>query len=146
MHVIQAESVSYTQAGLEAIVFTADGDMRQALNNLQSTHSGFGHVSQENVFKVCDQPHPEEIKRIVEACAKGELPDALNIMKKLHDEGYSCADLITTIFRVVKYSKLPEDRKLKYIKQIGLTHMRVSEGARSLLQLNGLLARMCTAQ
>jgi replication factor C subunit 2/4 len=33
-------------------VFTAQGDMRQALNNLQSTFNGFKHVSSENVFKV----------------------------------------------------------------------------------------------
>lgn len=32
--------VSYTDDGLEAIIFTAQGDMRQALNNLQSTHNG----------------------------------------------------------------------------------------------------------
>lgn len=38
--------------GLEAIIFTADGDMRQALNNLQATFSGFRFVNQENVFKV----------------------------------------------------------------------------------------------
>jgi DNA polymerase III delta prime subunit len=44
--------VSHTKEGLEAIVFTAQGDMRQALNNLQSTFNGFGHVSGENVFKV----------------------------------------------------------------------------------------------
>jgi hypothetical protein len=44
--------VSYTEDGLEAIVFTAQGDMRQALNNLQSTVNGFKHVSSENVFKV----------------------------------------------------------------------------------------------
>ncbi len=37
---------------MEAIVFTAQGDMRQALNNLQSTHEGFGLVKAENVFKV----------------------------------------------------------------------------------------------
>jgi hypothetical protein len=44
--------VSFTDDGLEAVVFTADGDMRQALNNLQATHSGFGLVNQDNVFKV----------------------------------------------------------------------------------------------
>ena len=27
------------------------GDMRQALNNLQSTHEGFGFVKSANVFK-----------------------------------------------------------------------------------------------
>lgn len=31
----QAEGVAHTPDGLEAVVFTADGDMRQALNNLQ---------------------------------------------------------------------------------------------------------------
>jgi len=44
--------ISYTDDGLEAIVFTAQGDMRQALNNLQSTFNGFKHVNSENVFKV----------------------------------------------------------------------------------------------
>ena len=29
------ENVDYDQKGLEAILFTAQGDMRQALNNLQ---------------------------------------------------------------------------------------------------------------
>ncbi len=33
---VQAEGVAHTPDGLEAVVFTADGDMRQALNNLQA--------------------------------------------------------------------------------------------------------------
>ena len=47
-----SESISYESGGLEAIIFTAEGDMRNALNALQSTVSGFGHVNQPNVFKV----------------------------------------------------------------------------------------------
>lgn len=46
------EKVPYVPEGLEAVVFTADGDMRQALNNLQATFSGFEFVNQDNVFKV----------------------------------------------------------------------------------------------
>lgn len=52
MEVVEKEGVAYDPEGLEAILFTADGDMRQALNNLQSTYSGFGFISAENVFKV----------------------------------------------------------------------------------------------
>ena len=44
--------VPYNETGLEAILFTADGDMRQAINNLQATYTGFGYVSADNVFKV----------------------------------------------------------------------------------------------
>ncbi|CAM9731393.1 unnamed protein product, partial [Discosporangium mesarthrocarpum] len=49
--VCESEGVSSTPEGLEAVIFTAEGDMRNALNNLQSTHSGFGHVDQASVFK-----------------------------------------------------------------------------------------------
>ena len=49
--------VPYVPEGLEAIIFTADGDMRQALNNLQATYSGFRFVNQENVFKVYDSEY-----------------------------------------------------------------------------------------
>lgn len=44
---------------MQALIFTADGDMRYALNNLQATHSGFDKVTKDNVYKVCDQPTPD---------------------------------------------------------------------------------------
>ena len=44
--VVGQEKVAVDDSGLEAIVFTADGDMRQALNNLQATAAGFGFVNQ----------------------------------------------------------------------------------------------------
>ncbi len=47
----------------------------------QATHSGFGFISQENVFKVCDQPHPLLVARIMESCAKGDLDAAHAGMK-----------------------------------------------------------------
>lgn len=46
------EEVQLRGDGLEALIFTAEGDMRAALNNLQSTATGFGIVTRENVFKV----------------------------------------------------------------------------------------------
>jgi replication factor C subunit 2/4 len=52
VQVIEKEGITCSKDGLEAIVFTADGDMRQALNNLQATFTGFGDVTAESVFKV----------------------------------------------------------------------------------------------
>ncbi|KAI5665050.1 hypothetical protein M9H77_24373 [Catharanthus roseus] len=59
MAVVAAEKVPYIPEGLEAIIFSADGDMRRALNNLQATYSGFGFVNQENEtgfahMRICD--------------------------------------------------------------------------------------------
>lgn len=71
--------VQYTEDGLEAIVFTAQGDMRQALNNLHSTHSGFGLVNSENVFKICDEPHPLLIKDMLNSCVAGDIRNAYKV-------------------------------------------------------------------
>lgn len=144
MTVAQAEKVAYTPEGLEAVVFTADGDMRQALNNLQATANGFGLVDQEAVFRVCDQPHPLLVANLIKHCAEARIDDAYEGMKALLDMGYSCSDIITILFRVVRNaSNLHEFVKLEYIKNIGFCHMRISDGVDSRLQLSGLLADLC---
>merc|ERR1712110_808621 len=128
LEVCKAENIDHSDDGLEAIVFTAQGDMRQALNNLQSTFEGFGFVKSENVFKVCDEPHPILIK------------DMLDHLWKL---GYSSEDIITSVFRVCKTHNMAEFVKLEFIKEIGLTHLSLVQGTQSLLQLSGMLARLC---
>ncbi|KAF9924728.1 replication factor C subunit 4 [Linnemannia zychae] len=136
--------VKYNAAGLEALIFTAEGDMRQAINNLQSTWSGFGYVNDENVFKVCDQPHPVMVNAIIASCLQVNVDNALQGIHQLWRQGYSAVDIITTLFRVVKfYDGMPEYMKLDYIKEIGLTHMKILEGVTSLVQLGGLISRLC---
>uniref|UniRef100_A0A671RYK5 Replication factor C subunit 2 n=1 Tax=Sinocyclocheilus anshuiensis TaxID=1608454 RepID=A0A671RYK5_9TELE len=115
--VVEQENLHVTNDGLEAIIFTAQGDMRQALNNLQSTNSGFGYINSENVFKIIEQ---------------------------LWSLGYSPEDIIGNIFRVCKTFQMAEYLKLEYIKEIGYTHMKVAEGVNSLLQMAGLLGRLCS--
>lgn len=96
------KQVKYNDDGLTALIFTAEGDMRQAINNLQSTFSGFGFVSGTNVFKVCDQPHPVLVQAIIRACHKGDVDGAMEKLTELWDQGYSAVDIVVTIFRVVK--------------------------------------------
>ncbi|XP_076107568.1 replication factor C subunit 2-like [Mytilus galloprovincialis] len=143
LEVCEEEKVSYTDDGLEAIVFTAQGDMRQALNNLQSTFQGFGHVNSENVFKVCDEPHPVLIKDMLQHCVNGNIDEAYKTMAHLWRLGYSPEDIITIVFRVCKNHSMPEFLKLEFIKEIGYTHMRIAEGVNSLLQMAAMLARLC---
>ncbi|KAF9778215.1 P-loop containing nucleoside triphosphate hydrolase protein [Thelephora terrestris] len=144
LEICEFEKVKYNDDGLTALIFTSEGDMRQAINNLQSTWSGFGFISSENVFKVCDQPHPVVIQSILQACQKSDIDTAMDKIQELWDQGYSAIDIVVTIFRVVKASdKMPEYTKLEFIKEIGWTHMRVLEGVGTFVQLGGLMARLC---
>lgn len=144
MEIAALESVKYNDEGLAALIFTAEGDMRQAINNLQSTYAGFGFVNQDNVFKVCDQPHPHVIQAIIAATLKGDVDGALENLRSLWDAGYSAVDIIATLNRVVKaYDKMAEHMKLEYIKEIGFTHMKILEGVQTIVQLGGLIGRLC---
>ncbi len=87
---------------MKALIFTSEGDMRQAINNLQSTFSGFSFISAENVFKVCDQPHPLVIQDIIRECTRGDIDGSLARLNDLWSQGYSAVDIVTTLFRVVK--------------------------------------------
>ncbi len=142
LNVCEREKISYTNDGLEAIIFTSQGDLRQAINNLQSTFNGFAHVNSENVFKVCDEPHPLLIKQIIEFCSEKKIDESLKILLHLWKLGYSSDDIITVIFRVCKTAQIPEFVKLEYMKLIGATHSRICAGLDSLLQLNALVARL----
>nr|XP_036858581.1 replication factor C subunit 2 isoform X4 [Manis javanica] len=143
MTIIEKEKVPHADDGLEAIIFTAQGDMRQALNNLQSTFSGFGFINSENVFKVCDEPHPLLVKEMIQHCVSANIDDAYKILAHLWHLGYSPEDIIGNIFRVCKTFQMAEYLKLEFIKEIGYTHMKIAEGVNSLLQMAGLLARLC---
>ncbi len=68
--------VPYVHQGLEAIIFTADGDMRQALNNLQATHFGFGLVDADAVFKVSVSPLISEFSFLT-PCLLTRLPPTI---------------------------------------------------------------------
>ncbi|CAF1194842.1 unnamed protein product [Adineta steineri] len=143
VEITKFEQVSYTSEGLEAIIFTAQGDMRQAINNLQSTVFGFGHVNSENVFKVCDEPHPILIRDMIEKCIQSDLDEAYKAMNHLWRLGYTAEDILSVIMRVTKTYQMSEFMQLEFIREIGLTYMRVSQGVESQLQLSSLLARLC---
>jgi len=93
--------------------------MRQAVNNLQSTNSGFGFVNPENVYKVCDQPHPVAVEAIIKSCIEGKVDPALGRLEQVWGEGFAAVDIVTTLFKVTKAMEMPEFLKLEFIKEIG---------------------------
>ncbi|MCJ1458388.1 replication factor C subunit 4 [Mycoblastus sanguinarius] len=144
MQICEAEKVQYADDGIAALVFSAEGDMRQAINNLQSTFAGFGFVSGDNVFRVVDAPHPIKVQAVIKACWETRIEQAVEGTTELWDLGYSSHDIVSSMFRVTKTMPgLSEHARLEFIKEIGFCHMRVLEGVQTLVQLWGCVARLC---
>lgn len=143
MQVAQKESVVFDDKGLEALVFTAEGDMRNALNNLQATVSAFNLVNFENVFRVCDQPHPDVLKEVIQKCIDGQFSTAAEALQVLWVQGYSPLDIIGSLYRVVTNFNMNEHMQLRYLKEIAVLRMRMLDGVCTLLQVHGCLAKLC---
>lgn len=95
------------------------------------------------LLQVCDEPHPLLVKEMIQHCVDANIDEAYKILAHLWHLGYSPEDVIGNIFRVCKTFPMAEYLKLEFIKEIGYTHMKVAEGVNSLLQMAGLLARLC---
>jgi replication factor C subunit 2/4 len=145
-HVLDLEGAEYDESGIEAAVFAAEGDMRNALNNCQSAFSGFGSVTAEHIHRVADQPRPKVAKEFINACLSKDIDAAVATLATLSDLGYPPIDIIQTVFRVVKADRsLTDDSvKLQLLRHIGLVHMRIAEGSATEIQLAGLAARLCS--
>jgi len=143
--ILQYEKINcFTTKGLEAILFIADGDMRNAINSLQATYAGFNMISDENVYKVCDVPHPHQIRKILDHVKICDIKNAILTLNCLLKKGFSTLDFISTLFRVTKtYNDIDEKTKLEWIREMAFIHARIADGLDSSLQLNGLLAKMC---
>lgn len=48
---------------------------------MQATYGGFGLVNADNVFKVCDQPHPLLVETILKNCRQIKVDEAYEGMQ-----------------------------------------------------------------
>lgn len=143
--VIDAEKFEHTPDGFEAIIFTAEGDMRYALNNTQATAAGFGLINKDNVFKVCDTPHPELMQGVIKKCLSANFSEACADIDVVFNEGYNIVDLVNTLTRVIQDMKefKREELRLNFLKEASIMKMKTLEGNNSHLQLHGFLAKLC---
>lgn len=49
----------------------------------------------------------------------------------------------TLIYFKIAAHDMPEALKLEYLREIGFAHMKIADGVNSMLQLLGLISRLC---
>lgn len=123
---------AYDDEGLKALLFTAQGDMRQALNNLQATHTGMGAITAANIYKVVDQPHPNTLTSMLSSCYAGELMEALAELRKLTEQG----EITTT-------DAAQQTHASASAKQLHIISLHTDDNHHLLLLLLLLLAVVC---
>jgi len=142
--ICEQEKVKCDEDGLDVIYELSGGDMRKAINILQSA-SALGEVTVSNVYKVVGLAHPKEVREIITLALSGKFIEARD---KLHNlmivYGLSGVDIIKQMHREIFSAdlKIPEDIRVILADYIGEIQFRIVEGADDEIQLSALLAKM----
>lgn len=138
------ENVKCLVDGLEVIYEISGGDMRKAINILQSA-AALGEVTVANVYKVVGLAHPREIRDIINLALSGKFIEARDRLRELMVVyGLSGIDVLKQMHREIFSAdlKLSEENRVVLADYIGEIHFRIIEGADDEIQLTALLARM----
>lgn len=136
------EKVSMEGKGLETIIGIAGGDMRTAINLLQTCAASGKKVDEKSVFEVASRANPKDIDEIVEIALKGKFMDARSRLEDLLiKDGLAAEDLIKGIHSSVMNSKIEDERKIGLLDKIGEYEFRIVEGSDPRIQLAALLAQ-----
>lgn len=141
--IAKIEGVTYDDKGLEMILFSAEGDMRTAINNLQATSVGGKIVTAEKVLEICDIPDVEKLNQIIDCCLAGKNQEAYDAMKALWDQSFTAYDLVNSIGKIIEARNLKADLLYEYLDQVSSLKVKVLGGINSLVQLFSFITRLC---
>lgn len=138
--IVGREKVELADDGLKAITDIAQGDMRLAINALQSAAVLGKKIDAGVVYQTTAAPKPEEIRALIEASMKGDFLGARTRLSELIESGLSGGDILQQIHKAIFSLELPDLAKVEMLEKIGETDFRLTEGANEKIQLEALIA------
>jgi replication factor C small subunit len=137
------EGVSFDKEGLDAVLYVADGDMRHAINVLQSTAAVAKKVSKEDVYNIASRAKPELVRQLMTLALTGSFIEARNILDDLLiNRSISGEEVLLQMHKEIENLDIPNEKKLALVNLIGEYNFRLVEGANEKIQLDALAAQM----
>jgi replication factor C small subunit len=131
----------------DAIYEVSQGDVRRAVNILQSCAAINKKVTEALVYDIVSAARPREIKQVLDIALKKDFIKArdslISIMLK---HGLSGLDVIKQIQREIWNLTIQDEMKVKLIERCGEIEFRMVEGSDEFVQLESLLASFVIAQ
>ncbi|MDZ7849844.1 MAG: replication factor C small subunit [Halodesulfurarchaeum sp.] len=144
--IAETEGLEYTEDGLDALAYAADGDMRRAINALQAAAAAGGVVDEESVYAITSTARPEEIEEMIERALDGDFTGArAHLVDLITERGLAGGDIIDQLHRSVWEFDLDEEAAVHLMDRLGEADYRISEGANEQVQLEALLASVALA-
>ena len=137
------EGLKYDNDGLKAILYISEGDMRYAINVLQSTAAVAKSITKEEVFNIASRAKPELVRKMMMLAMGGKFVEARSILDDLLiNRSISGEEILLQMHKEIENLDVPNEKKLALVNLIGEYNFRLVEGANEKIQLDALAAQM----
>lgn len=144
LYICEKENLKITEDALDAIMYIAEGDMRKAINSLQTASLLGKEINIEMVYKAYGLVRSEDITNLIKYALSGEFAKVLDLLDYLViEEGFSGLDICKQMVKEVMNMNIDDKRKIIIIDRVGECDFRINDGANEIIQMKALLANIC---
>lgn len=143
-NIAEKEKLQVSSEVAEKIIDYSDGDLRYAINALQTAAAyGEGEITEKTVLQVVGEASPKQVQLMLTRALSGDFSEARKMMYDLIGQyGFSGSEIVRQVQReLMKVSYLTDSQKAELTNIIGEYDYRLTQGANSDIQLSALLAQ-----
>jgi len=142
-HIAANEKLSVNEDAYKAIVYIAEGDMRKAINILQTASVLGGKINVDVIYSVTSRADPNAVNKMLTTAINGGFEAARKqLLALLYERGLAGEDLIKEIHNQIFNLNIPEIKKVGLLEKVGEYEFRLTEGSNARIQLEALLAQI----
>jgi replication factor C small subunit len=141
--IAKKEEIKLANDGIDALIYTSNGDMRRAVNYLQACSSLGSEVTETLVYRITGKINPKEVQQLIRAAIAKEFMIARNKLNEfINLYGLSGRNIVRQAHQEVLNMDLDEKVKMDIISLLAEIEFRLSQGATEEIQLNAMLAKI----
>lgn len=139
--IAKGESLKAAEGALNAVFRASEGDLRKAVNILQTAAATGKKIDDETVYSIASAPNPQEVRKMLQFAIEKRFEEARkSLLKLLREDGLSGEDIIREVHNQILALEVPEEKKAAMLIAAGECDFRLTEGCNPQVQLEALLA------
>ena len=136
------KKINYEDQVLDIIAYRAEGDLRKAINLLQTLYFyDSSYLSLCNLHICSTIPSKEVVQNIILSSIKQNIKQSFHELEYLLNQGYDYSDIISFLFKECSNMNLQDYNKIEYLKCIGDHHRIILSGGEK-IQLYSLIIQL----
>jgi len=144
--IAEKENLEINEEAIDELYEASEGDMRRAINLLQTTSSISPKITPDLIQTVMAKAKPSEIKVILEYALSGDFVNSKNkLIEVMLNQSIAGQDMIKAIQKEIWNLSIEPEIKVKLTEKCGEIEFRLIEGSDEHIQLESLIAAFVLA-